>query len=82
MKNEKLAELTDEQLIKSEKQIKGLILVFTGVLIVLLVSIIFLTSKKGFSALTAVPMALIPILVINLNNWNELRKEKKARNLS
>jgi 1,4-dihydroxy-2-naphthoate octaprenyltransferase len=82
MKNEKLAELTDEQLIKSEKQIKGLVLVFAGVLIVLLVSIIFLASKKGFSGLTAVPLALIPILVINLNNWNELRKEKKARNLS
>jgi len=81
MTNKKPAEQSNEELLKNEKTIKGLTLAFAVVLIVLFVTIIFLTIKKGFSALSVVPIALLPILIIGLNNWNELKKEIKLRSL-
>jgi hypothetical protein len=40
-----------------------------------------LIFKNGFSALTVIPIALLPILIININKWNQLKKEKTNRNL-
>ncbi|WP_316804442.1 redox-active disulfide protein 2 [Pedobacter nototheniae] len=81
MINDKIAEISNEELIKTERKIKGLTLVFTGVLIVLFTVNILLTVKKGFSAIIVIPIALLPILVININSWSKLKKEIKRRNL-
>ena len=81
MNNRKPADLSNEELIRDEKNIKTLTLIFMGVLLVLFASTIFLPFKNGFSAMSVIPIALLPILIMNINNWNALKKEIKSRNL-
>ena len=81
MNNRNPADLSNEELIRDEKNIKTLTLIFMGVLLVLFASTIFLTFKSGFSAMSVIPIALLHILSMNINNWNALKKEIKSRNL-
>jgi len=81
MKNRKLTEISNEELVKEEKKAKSLTLVFAGILIVLFAVTIFSIIRNGFSALVATPVALLILLVVFLNNWNELKKEIKSRSL-
>lgn len=76
-----ISEYTDEELINNEKKIKILTIMLMTAIVLLFLSTMFLTFKKGFSALTVIPIALLPILIININNWNKLKKEKANRNL-
>ncbi|MFP3592667.1 redox-active disulfide protein 2 [Chryseobacterium sp. SIMBA_038] len=76
-----ITEYSDEEIISNEKKIKILTIMLMVFLILLFLSTMFLTFKKGFSALTVVPIALLPILIMNINNWNKLKKEKADRNL-
>lgn len=81
MKNKKLTEISNEELIKTEKKIKALTAVFAGVLIVLFATALFLIIKKGTVAIIATPVALLLLFIVSLSNWKELKKEIKARNL-
>ncbi|GAA4151772.1 hypothetical protein GCM10022217_05890 [Chryseobacterium ginsenosidimutans] len=76
-----ISEYTNEELINNEKKIKVLTIMLMAAIVLLFLSTIFLTFKKGFSALTVIPIALLPILIININNWNKIKKEKADRNL-
>jgi len=81
MKNKSISEYTNEELIGNEKKIK-IITIMLGIAILLLfLSNIVLTFKRGFSAMSVIPIALVPILILNINNWNQLKKEKANRNL-
>ncbi|MDW9379485.1 redox-active disulfide protein 2 [Chryseobacterium sp. JV558] len=81
MKNKSISEYTNEELISNEKKIK-IITIMLGIAILLLfMSNIVLTFKRGFSAMSVIPIALVPILILNINNWNQLKKEKANRNL-
>jgi len=81
MKNKSISEYTNEELISNEKKIK-IITIMLGIAILLLfLSNIILTFKRGFSAMSVIPIALVPILILNINNWNQLKKEKANRNL-
>lgn len=81
MKNEKFANKTTEELIRDEKTLKVITTIFGGMLFVLFIMGIFLSFKQGFTALSVVPIALLPILIININNWNAIKKEIKSRTL-
>lgn len=81
MKNKSISEYTNEELISNEKKIK-IITIMLGIAILLLfLSNIVLTFKRGFSAMSVIPIAVVPILILNINNWNQLKKEKANRNL-
>jgi 1,4-dihydroxy-2-naphthoate octaprenyltransferase len=81
MAKKELRELSNEELLKNEKKIKAFIGVFSGLLFILFIAIILLSVKKGISVLVATPIALLPLLIVMLNNWNDLKKEIKLRNL-
>ena len=81
MKHRKLADISNEELVKEEKKAKSLTLVFVGILLILFAVTIFSIIRNGFSALVATPVALLLLLVVILNNWNEVKKEIKSRNL-
>ena len=82
MKTKKPNEMTNEELLKNEKTIKSVTYTLSGMLLVLFVLNIFLAFKKGFSALFVVPLALLPIVIINLNTLKEIKKEQGIRKLS
>lgn len=79
--SKKPTELTNDELIKQEKTMKGLTLTFAGILIVLFGVTLFSMFKKGFSSTVITPVIFLPLLVINLKNWKDLKEEKKARGL-
>jgi len=76
-----ITEYSDEEIISNEKKVKVLTIMLMVAILLLFLSTMFLTFKKGFSALTVVPIALLPILIMNINNWNKLKKEKVNRNI-
>jgi hypothetical protein len=82
MAGKKPAEMTDEELLKSEKALKTLTGMLLGALIVTVVIGIFLTVKKGFNILLIMPATMAPILVLNANSLKEIKKEKTTRGLA
>lgn len=81
MKNKLITEYTDEELMNNEKKLKIMTILMICLLVMLFAVLLILTVKKGFSPLLIVPIALFPLLVINFVNLNNLKKEKKRRNL-
>lgn len=85
MKNETLAELTNEKLLKRRNLLKGIVIGFGIFFIITLGIVIFLFATKGTKKIPMVtllpvftlPLTLTPIM-ISLANLN---KEVKARNL-
>lgn len=81
MKDNKLTELSDQQLLQNERTTKVVVFTFGGVLFVLFVSVVILTIRKGFSPLIITLLALLPILFTTIKSWQAMKKEIKARNL-
>jgi multidrug efflux pump subunit AcrB len=81
MSKKSLSELSDEELLKNEKSLKTITALLLGAILVLFIINIFLAFKKGLSALSAVPIALLPIMIINFNSLKEMKEEIKSRNL-
>lgn len=81
MKNKNFTELSNEELLKNEKTLKTITIMLAGAVFILFIINIFLAFKKGFSALTVVPIALLPIVIVNINSLKEVKKEIKSRNL-
>lgn len=80
MKSENFSDLSTEELLKKQKTIKPLTITLIGTLILLLfVLSLFITFKKGFTALLVVPIALSPIVILNLNNLKSIQKEINSR---
>ncbi len=79
MKNQKLSETNTADLKKSEKSIKTITGILLGMLLVLFILSLYITFTKGFTALLIIPIALLPIVIVNFNSINEIKKELKSR---
>ncbi|RZL32182.1 MAG: redox-active disulfide protein 2 [Pedobacter sp.] len=77
----KLEDLSNEELLKREKMISAVTYTLAGMLLVLFALAMFLSFTKGFSALSVVPIALMPIVLINLGNIKKIKAERKLRGL-
>ena len=81
MKQNKLAELTDEELLQEAKIIKPTNL-YDAVILGILIGIATYSSvKNGFGLLTFLPLVYAPIAVKNKTKNKELEKLLKERNL-
>lgn len=82
MQSKKLTELTNEELQKRKKTTKVVTGMLLGVLAVLVILnvINIVNGKQGLSAI-AVPVALLPIAIINFNSIKEIDKELNSRGL-
>ncbi|MDQ1803215.1 redox-active disulfide protein 2 [Chryseobacterium sp. CKR4-1] len=81
MKNKPITEYTNEELINQEKNSKAITILLMVAIPLLFFSNLFITFKHKFSALAVIPIALVPILIVNINKWKQLKKEKADRNL-
>lgn len=79
MKNENLGLQDTESLQKKQKLLKMVTAMLGGMLMVLLVLAIYISFKKGFSALVVVPIALMPILMLNVISIKNIKKELTSR---
>ncbi|PDS26255.1 redox-active disulfide protein 2 [Flavobacterium branchiophilum] len=79
MKNQKLSERNTADLKKYEKSIKTITGILLGMLLVLFMLSLYITFTKGFTALLIIPITLMPIVILNFNTINEIKKELKSR---
>ncbi len=81
MKQKKLVELTDEELLLEAKKIKPTN-VYDAVILGILIGIaIYSSVKNGFGLLTFLPLVYAPLAVKNKTKNKELEKLLKERNL-
>lgn len=79
MKKQELSALSTEELQKKEKNIKGLTGMLAVAMIVLFVLYLYITIQKGFTPLLVLPIALMPILIVNIKNIQSIKKELEKR---
>ncbi|OIV41900.1 redox-active disulfide protein 2 [Flavobacterium johnsoniae] len=75
----KFNEMSSEELLKNEKSLKAVTYIFGIVLLLLFVLNIYLAFIKGFSAANVIPLALLPIFILNMNTLKEIKKELESR---
>ena len=81
MKNEGLNKMSDEQLLKYQKTLRIVTYMLLVAIVVLLVLNIFKAINKGVNSFSVIPLALIPIVVVNFKTLKEVKKEISLRNL-
>ncbi|UIR57306.1 redox-active disulfide protein 2 [Sphingobacterium sp. SRCM116780] len=79
MKNKTLQEMSGEELLNTKKTISVITGCLAVMLLILLAMGIYVSIKKGFSALVAIPFALSSIVIMNYKKINEIKKELKSR---
>jgi len=72
-------EMTTEELIKTQKSLKTVTYLFGVILLLLFGLNVFLVANKGFSASNVIPIALLPIFILNMNTLREMKKELESR---
>ena len=81
MKQEKLAELTDEELLQEAKKTKSTTIYDSLIFGVLIGIAIYGSVKNGLGFITFIPLIYIPIAAKNKTKNKELQKLLKERNL-
>jgi hypothetical protein len=73
--------LSDQELIIEEKKRKGIFIVFS-VFIGLMIGVsIFGFGKKEYTSTTIMPMIVIPLYLMNWRNYKDAKNEIKSRNI-
>ncbi len=80
MKQVPLSELNQEELLKKEKTLKAASTVLGGMLAILAAASAYLTYLQGFSVFTVLPVAFLPMFIINLGNLKKIQAEIASRN--
>ena len=83
MESQKVQEMSKESLLKQKVTIQAVTGALAGLLTLLLVVALYLWSVQGPSValpLLVVPLALSPILFINVKSIRDTKKELQARN--
>ncbi|SFQ22962.1 hypothetical protein SAMN05444144_10267 [Flavobacterium akiainvivens] len=73
--------MPDAKLLNLEKTVKAVLYMFAAAIVIMLITTIYTSVTRGFSAVSVLPVAFLPILLLNVNNLNEIKKEIKARGL-
>ena len=80
MKQVPLSELSQEDLLKKEKNLKAAGTVLGGMLLVLVAASVYLSYLQEFSVFTVLPVAFLPMFIINLGNLKKIQAEIASRN--
>lgn len=74
-----LSALSNEELTKRVKTTKTVAGLLAGILLVEFAAGLYLTIKQGFSIFLVIPIAFLPILIINYQNIKKLNEEIASR---
>ncbi|MGY3055349.1 putative membrane protein [Pedobacter sp. UYEF25] len=80
MPTDKLSQMSNEELLKYQQSIKSVTYIFAVVLFFLFCLNTYNTFHKGFNALSVLPIALLPILIINFSTLRKIKEEILNRN--
>ncbi len=79
MKAKNFTEMSTEKLLEQTKSVKALTGLLAGMLLILFCTGLFLSFNKGFNVFLIIPLALLPILILNINTLKEIKKELNSR---
>jgi len=80
MKNQlKLSELSIEQLEKRAKTTKISTGGLSGILLMQLAAGIYLTIKQGFNVFIILPLAFLPLVLVNITTLKKIKEEIATR---
>lgn len=79
LKKQQLNNFSTEYLQKKEKSIKAITGMLAITLIALFVISLYMTIRESFTPLLVVPIALLPILILNIKSINNIKKELDSR---
>ena len=78
-KQPELSELSIDELEKKAKTSKVATGALAGILLVQLAAGIYLTTKQGFNVFVILPLAFLPILLINVSSLKKIKEEIARR---
>ncbi len=79
MQQNPLAALTKEQLISRAKMAKFTV-IFMGVCVLMMLgSGVYITIQRGFSIFLLIPIAFMPLMLLNVTNYKRIKKELSSR---
>lgn len=79
MKKKDLSNLSTDFLQKKEKSIKAITGMLAITLMALFVISLYMTIRESFTPLLIVPIALLPILILNIKSINNINRELDSR---
>jgi cytochrome b subunit of formate dehydrogenase len=74
-------EMTDDELYKQERTLKVAVYMTVIAVVLMAVSGTIVAMRKGFNALTVLPITMLPLVIINAASLKAVRKEKQSRGL-
>ncbi|GAA4761096.1 MULTISPECIES: hypothetical protein [Flavobacterium] len=81
MKQKDFSKLDDQQLLKENKLAKTLLIAYSIIFLLMILSAIFTTTVKGIGFFTFFPLFFLPIAVVMWINSKTYEKEIKSRKL-
>ena len=79
MKNTSLSEMSSDEIIKNKKTIGAATAALAGLLLFLLILSIYKWMTKDFTLQVVVPLALSPIVFLNIKKIKEMKRELQSR---
>lgn len=79
-KEEDFSQLSNDELYKKAKMLKLASISILVSMLLMMISGIILSLKKGFSALTVTPMGFLPLVIIFSSQLKKVNEELKKRN--
>ncbi len=79
MNNTNLKDVSTSDLKKKENLLKILSGLLLGMLFVLFVTTLYMTFTHRFTPLFIIPIALLPIVILNFNSLNKIKEELRSR---
>ncbi|MFY7839321.1 MAG: hypothetical protein ACOVP7_03545 [Lacibacter sp.] len=79
MAQRQLSEMSEEELKKNIKMMTVAVSVILVSILIMTVSAVYTYSKKGFSATTVLPLAFLPIAMMNIMNLKKIKAELASR---
>lgn len=76
-----LQELSNEDLLKEAKNTRFVFGIYLGIVMVMMVSGILSTLKKGINPFTFLPVVFLGVAMMFWSNYDKVKKELKSRNL-
>lgn len=79
MKENPYTKMTLDELNAKAKSLKSITSAFSGILLIMTFAGVFLSIRQGFSVFSVLPVAFLPLLVININSIKKIKEEIQSR---
>ncbi|MBN9336419.1 MAG: hypothetical protein J0I88_01015 [Chryseobacterium sp.] len=80
-RSENLSELSNEQVLKNLKIARTVLISFSVIFFIMIITCAYISITQGFGVFTFLPLAFLPVLIANIMSHGKVKEEAKSRNL-